>query len=68
LFLAGLAQTDELKQMVYDLKTGFQGQPLFQSAEVIAGKVNNPAAVGTDQVMVGPGGTNRVAAAATPGM
>jgi len=68
LFLAGLAQTDELEQMVCDLKTGFQGQPLFQSTEVIASKVNNRAAVGTNQVMVVPGGTNRVAVAATPGM
>jgi hypothetical protein len=51
-FLARLAQTNELKQVVFNLKPGLLRQPLLQFTEVMASKINDCTTVRANQVVV----------------
>jgi len=66
LFLASLTQTDELKKVVFDLKPGLQGEPLFQLVKVMTNEINNCTALRANEVVVVPRSTDCVAMAATP--
>ncbi len=68
LFLAGSAETNELKQVAINLKPGLLGQPLLQFTEIVTGEIDNLAAVGADYVMMVPWSTDCVAAATASGM
>jgi hypothetical protein len=46
------ALSQKFKKMTAYLKTRLSGKPAFQLAQVAIGKIDDPAAVGTDQVMM----------------
>ncbi len=62
-FLASPAVTEELKQVAVYSESALLREALLQFAKVMAGKVNNYATVGTDQMVVVLWCTNCVAAA-----
>ena len=67
-FLAGLAETNELKQVAIYSESSLPGEALLRLCQITVSKVNNPAAVGANQVVMVPRGTNCVAVAVTSGM
>jgi len=67
-FLAGLAETDELKEVTIYSEPGLPGQVLLHFPQFKPREINNRAAVGANQVVVMPQGANRVATAAISGV
>ncbi len=67
-FLAGLAETNQLKQVTIYSEPGLSGQVLLHLPQLKPREINNRATVGANQVVVMPCGTNRVAAAAISGV
>ena len=67
-FLAGLAETSELKQVTVYSEPGLLGQALLHLPQFKPGEINHRATVGANQVVVMPWGTNCVAAAAISGV
>jgi len=66
--LAGLAKTNELKQVTIYSEPGLLGQVLLHFRQSKPGEINHRATVGANQVVVMPHGTNRIATAAISGV
>jgi len=67
-FLAGLAETEELKQVAVYSESALLREALLQFAKIMASEINNCTAVGTNQMVVVLWGTNCVAVASASGM
>jgi len=66
--LAGLAETNEFKQVVIYSKSCLLGEALLRFLQFATGEINDFAAVRTNQVVMMPGSTNCVAATAISGV
>jgi len=66
--LAGLAETNEFKQVTIYSKSCLLGEALLRFLQFTTGEINDLAAVRTNQVVMMPRSTNCVAAAATSGV
>jgi len=66
--LAGLAETNEFKQVTIYPKSCLPGEALLCFLQFTTGEINDFAAVGANQVVMMPWSTNRVAAAAISGV
>ena len=65
--LAGLADADEFKPVVIYSKSCLSGDALLRFLQFTTGEINDFAAVGANQVVMMPRGTNCVAAAVISG-
>ncbi len=66
--LAGLAETEKLKQVAVYSEFALLRQALLQFTKVMTSEINNYAAVGTNQMVVVLWGTYCVATAAMSGV
>jgi len=67
-FLAGLAETNEFKQVAIYSKSCLLGEALLRFLQFATGEINDFAAVRANQVVMMPWSTNCVAAAAISGV
>jgi len=66
--LAGLAKTNEFKQVAIYSESCLLGEALLHFLQITTGEINDSTAVGANQVVVMPRRTNCVAAAAISGV
>jgi len=66
--LAGLAETNEFKQVTIYSESCLFGEALLRFLQFTTGEINDFATVRANQVVVVPWGANCVAVTATPGV
>ncbi|MBA7679416.1 hypothetical protein ES703_87708 [subsurface metagenome] len=66
--LAGLAKTNEFKQVVIYSESCLLGEALLCFLQFTTGEINDSAAIRANQMVMMPWSTNCVAAAATSGV
>ncbi len=68
ILLAGLAEANEFKPVVIYSKSCLLGETLLRFPQCTTGEINDLVAVGANQVVMMPWGTNCVAAAVISGV